>query len=62
MKLKNLEKRFWQLAHDRRNIADLTGVCGFFLQVKFATSLRASLAGDKQKLKSAPYGPLVIGP
>ena len=23
-----------------------TGVCGFFLQVKFATSLLASLAGD----------------
>ena len=26
-----------------------TGVCGFFLQVKFATSLLASLTGDKYK-------------
>ena len=26
----------------------VTGVCGFFLQVKFATSLLALLAGDKR--------------
>ena len=29
------------------------GVCGFFLQVKFATSLLASLAGGKFKFTAA---------
>ena len=44
-----LEKWFRGLAHNKRIIANLTRVCvcGFFLQVKFTTSLLASLAGDK---------------
>ena len=31
---------------DTNSLTPYTGGCGFFLQVKFATSLLASLAGD----------------
>ena len=34
-------------AHQGNYLLAKMGVCGFFLQVKFATSLLASLAGDK---------------
>ena len=39
-------------ATDRQtnSLTPYTGGCGFFLQVKFATSLLASLAGDNQKM------------
>ena len=36
-----------QTDRQTNSLTPYTGGCGFFLQVKFATSLLASLAGDK---------------
>ena len=41
-------------AHQGNYLLAKMGVCGFFLQVKFATSLLASLAGDKQFTQVEP--------
>ena len=41
--------RYRQTDRQTNSLTPYTGVCGFFLQVKFATSLLASLAGDKYK-------------
>ena len=46
---RRIEKNRPILLTDRQtnSLTPFKGVCGFFLQVKFAISLLASLAGDK---------------
>ena len=45
------EKR--QTDRQTDSLTPYTGGCGFFLSVKFATSLLASLAGDKKDRKES---------
>ena len=45
------QNRYCRFSYRQTNsLTPYTGGCGFFLQVKFATSLLASLAGDNTKL------------
>ena len=48
-KIIEVEIRHRQTDRQTNSLTPYTGGCGFFLQVKFATSLLASLAGDNDE-------------
>ena len=47
-----------QTDRQKNSLTPYTGVCGFFLQIKFATSLLASLAGGLRNKKSHFWIPI----